>query len=395
MSNLSKLLANKTDLIFETWKEKVRASRYIEISKELPETALGNSVPKVIEALISVADKTEEEDLETVVKASLEHGSQRAALGFEANEIAGEYRLLRLTIFSTLEPDLLQLSPHELNCSFRRIDAVVDEAISQCFDKFVEDKIQRQEKIRQQLVTNNQELKRLLGYSQDSFSQLAHEIKTPLNSIMGYAQLLQRQQAPQKDEGEARNINNLERVLRSSRQLLQLVNDSLEISRFDAGNSKLQLVSIDVRSVINSAMETIEPLAEDKGLQLENNCDRAPTQVTTDPSRLQQALTNFLSNAVRYTDEGSISVNCEALSDEKWSLIIADTGIGISPEDRDYIFAPFSRAHSSQEREGSTGLGLTIASRLVKLLQGEIELESQEGEGSKFTLTFPQKVRME
>lgn len=393
MQMISKALADKADLIFEQWKEKVRQEREIDSAKNLSEGALSNSIPKIIEALISALSYSEEADLEVIAKASLEHGILRANQGYDAAEIAREYRILRQVIFSVLEAELLQSSTQEQNRAFRLINAVLDEAISDCFAQFVEERTQELEQVQNQLNLTNQELKRLLHASQESFSYLAHELKTPLNSIMGYSQLLLRQQQRTMPEvlAETNKPNHIELVLRSSRQLLRLVNDALEISRFEAGKIKLRPNRIGVRAVVNSAVDMIEPLARSKDLELEVNCDRAPAQVVTDAFRFQQILTNLLSNAVRYTDEGSIRVECTTLPEGKWSVAIADTGIGIPRELQDKIFDPYSRAFSDDERqrEGGTGLGLAIVSRLVKLLGGNITLESEAGVGSTFTVTFP------
>ena len=391
MLRISQTIASKTDTIFETWKDQVRESRYIESSIQLSENALGNSIPKVLEAMVKTISSSEE-DWETIVKASLEHGSQRAAQGFGAAEIAREYSVLRQTILTILEPELLELSVREYHRVFGLIDAVIDEAISQCFDQFVEEETQKQEKIRKQLMLNNQELNRLLRFSQDSFSQLAHEIKTPLNSIMGYSKLLLHDSRAKKAEEADVSVNRVERVLRSSRKLLQLVNEALEISRSQSGKTRLQLACVPPVSEIESAIEAMEPLAQYEGVHLKIDCDRAPAQVTTDPSRLQQILTNLISNAIRYTDKGSIKVSCVELPNEKWSLTVSDTGIGIASEEQAHIWEPFYSASSQQYREGSTGLGLTIVAQLVQILEGEIELVSEPGEGSQFTLTFPTEV---
>ena len=385
---ISQKFADKLDQILERWKEKVRQDKKIASATDLSDSALSDSVPKVLEAIASVLDQSpsETEDFETVASASLEHGTQRARAGYDAAEITREYRLLRQTIFSLLEPDLLELSSQDYNRSYRLMNAVVDEAISQCFNRFVEEQIYKQESLKEELILNNQELARLLNMSRDSFSLLAHEIKTPLNSIMGYSQLLLRDSQTQATEELNPSNERLERVLRASRELLQLVNDSLEIARCDSGNTNLQIVSTDVRPIINSTLEIVEPLAQAKNLEIAVDCDRAPAQVATDPFRLQQILTNLLSNAVRYTDTGSIHVSCQALPNEQWSLTVKDTGIGIAPEQQAQIFEPFS---PTTRREGSTGLGLAIVARLIKLLQGKIDLVSTLGEGTQMTLTFP------
>jgi hypothetical protein len=140
----------------------------------------------------------------------------------------------------------------------------------------------------------------------------------------------------------------------------------------------------------------IEPLAQAEGLQLKIDCDRAPSKVFTDSFRLQQVLTNLLSNAVRYTDVGFIQVTCQSLAGEKWCLAVTDTGIGIAPEDRNRIFEPYSQAFFNQgrRRHEGTGLGLSLVSRLVKLLQGEIQLISEVGVGSTFTVTLPINIQL-
>jgi signal transduction histidine kinase len=141
----------------------------------------------------------------------------------------------------------------------------------------------------------------------------------------------------------------------------------------------------------------LEPLAQAKGLQLKVDGESAPHQVFTDPFRLQQILTNLLSNAIRYTDAGSIQVTCQNLSNQKWSISVTDTGIGIVPADQAYIFEPFSQAFFNQGRRQpeSTGLGLAIVSRLVQLLRGEIHVASElgVGSGSTFTVTLPLDIQ--
>jgi len=407
MLDFSQSLAAKTDTIIEHWVEQVLQGREIKSALDLPPTALRDEIPKVLAAMGTLLSSSpEDDDLATIAEASLEHGSCRAKQGYNSAEITWEYCLLRRTIFSALEPDLLKGSPQEILRAFSVINAVLDQAMSQCFHSYVEERIKELEQLRGQLCLNNQELTRLLRASQDNISHLAHELKTPLNSIIGYSELLLRQQQPktkfvedalEKDsntEGPAdidSSISSIERVLRNGRQLLRLVNDSLELSRYEAGQIELRLVSVDVRSVIANAVEMVMPLAQAKGLQLEVDDERAPSQIRTDPFRLQQILTNLLSNAVCYTDSGSIQVTCSKLPDDQWSVSVTDTGIGIAPEDQTRIFEPFARIVNQKVRQpgDGTGLGLAIISRLTRLLQGKIELVSEVGVGSTFTVVLP------
>jgi hypothetical protein len=158
---------------------------------------------------------------------------------------------------------------------------------------------------------------------------------------------------------------------------------------------QLRLLSTDVRSLINSVTEVLEPLAISKELQLVVDCSLAPDRILTDPLRLQQIVTNLVSNAIRYTQKGSIRLTCQILNENQWAIAVADTGQGIAPEDQVRIFEPFFRVGSSEQPylPDSTGLGLAIVSRLVKLLQGKIELVSQLGLGSTFTVIFPLEIK--
>ncbi len=126
------------------------------------------------------------------------------------------------------------------------------------------------------------------------------------------------------------------------------------------------------------------------------DCDHAPKEVLTDSLRLQQIVTNLVSNAIRYTEAGSVQLTCQVLENNLWAIAVSDTGIGIASEDQAHIFEPYVRADSKQPRlQNSTGLGLAIVSQLVKLLQGKIELVSQLGVGSTFTVILPLAVRKE
>lgn len=397
MLDFSQVLTERADTIVESWIEQVRQGRQIESALDLPPMALRNEIPKVLGAMGTVLSRSpEDDDFAAIAEASLEHGVCRAKQGYNSAEIAWEYSMLRRVIFSALESELLKGSPEDIIRAVRIVNTVLDQAISQCFQSYVQQRMQELEQIQGQLALTNQELTRLLHASQDNISHLAHELKTPLNSIIGYSELLlrQRRNAKPEDADIDNSINNIERVLRNGRHLLRFVNDSLEISRYEAGQIKLQLFSIDVRSVVNDVVETIKPLADAKGLQLTVDCDRAPPQIRTDPFRLQQILTNFLGNAVSYTEGGSIQVECLELADQKWCLNVADTGIGIAPEDQTRIFEPYQISAKRVYQGGGTGLGLAIASRLVKLLQGQITFESELGVGSTFSVILPLAVEV-
>jgi signal transduction histidine kinase len=395
MMDFSQLLNHKADIITEQWVTAVERDRKIPTTDSLSLTAIRNHIPHVLEALATVLSQSEENDVDSIAKASLQHGMQRAEQGFEPTEIAHEYHLLRSTILSNLREDLLRGTAEEVLRAVSLINAVVDAALAECFGSYVNQRLQELERLQHQMILTNQELNRLVNASQENLSHLAHELKTPLTSIIGYSELFLRQQRQTQVKDSMQNLEHVERVLRNGRQLLRLINDSLELSRCEAGQLHLQLVRVDVRSVLQSAMEMIQPLAVSRGLELKVVCDNAPNQILIDPLRLQQILTNLGSNAIRYTEAGCVMIVCQTLSDRQWLLAVSDTGVGIAPEDQARIFEPYFRVAASGQAltPDSTGLGLAIVVQLVKLLQGEISLESEPGVGSTFTVTLPMEVR--
>ncbi len=393
--DFSQLLVGKIDTIAKNWVEAVRFDRQISSADDLPHSAIQNHVPDVLMAMATVLSHSEESDIQAIVHNSLEHGVLRAAQGFAPTEIAREYRLLRQVIFSTLEADLLKGTVREVMRAYSVIDATIDEAIAQCFKSYVDERLRELQQLQSQAELTNQELTRLLKANQDNLSQLAHELKNPLNSIIGYPELVLRSSRKNPEvEDTAPHVGHIERVVRNGRQLLRLINDALEISRYEAGKMQLNPVPIEVESLISDVFEMLLPLASTKELKLVVDCDRAPEKVITDPLRLQQIVTNLLSNAIRYTESGTVQLTCQKLSDNQWSIAVSDTGVGIAPEDQSRIFDPFFRADNvGTYVPDSTGLGLAIVSQLVKLMQGKIELVSQVGIGSTFTVILPLEVK--
>lgn len=390
--DFSLLLAENTDIILKAWVAAVRKDRKIESAEDLTYTAIENDVPDVLKAMATVLSHSEFSDIQSIITASWHHGILRAKQGFDPPEIAHEYHLLRTVIFNILEPYLLQGKPAEIIRSMRLINAVIDEAIAQCVSSYTEERLQELQQLHSSLALHNQQLKRLVISNQDHISQLAHDLKHPLSSIISYSDLFLRQERKKPElNDQSSNLGHIERVLRNGRQLLRLINDVLEISRFDAGEMKLHPALINVRELIGNIYEMLQPLADEKKLTMLVDYDSIPEKVVTDEYQLQQILINLVSNAIRYTESGNVSIQCEMVGNHQWAIAVSDTGIGISPENQKHIFEPYFRAHSenSSYLPDSTGLGLAIVCRLVKLLQGEINLVSEVGVGSTFTVTMP------
>lgn len=389
--DIGKSLQAKTDSIIKEWIESIREDEEIESSKSLAYKSVRNSLPIILNALATLLSELMNNKSPKIENKGWEHGIVRAEQGYDIAEIVREYSLLRKIIFTALRTDLLTGSGEEILQNIDTIDSVIDRVVSLSLESYVKVRFKELEEVRSQLILTNQELSRLVETQREDLSHLAHELKSPLNSIMGFSNLLLRQQQKATEAQDASlNLRFTEKVISNGKQLLRLINDTLEISRYEEGKMKLNLESIDVRSLFSLVVEAFEPSAREKNLKMVLDCDRAPEEVSSDPLRLQQIVTNLVSNGIRYTETGSVSITCQTIDSDRWTLIVADTGIGISSETQKQIFKPYYRVGSKEGYPAnSTGLGLAIVDKLVKLLQGEIELVSQLDRGSTFILTFP------
>ena len=393
-NDLGKILLAKTNTIIEDWIASIREDVDVESAKSLTYKSVRNSIPLVLEALASLLSNSLSDRHDKLEDNGLEHGIVRAEQGYDVAEIMREYALLRQVIFTVLKLDLLSGSKEEIMQNVRLIDAVIDRVISLSLESFVEMRLNELKELQSQLIFTNQELTRLIASQREDLSHLAHEMKTPLNSIMGFSTLLLQQQkkmAQRKDTSLSLQIT--EKVIKNSKQLLRLINDILEISRYEAGKMQANLEPFDVRAMIILVTEALEYSAEQKNLEIRLDCDRAPAEIMSDRVRLQQIVTNLVSNAIRYTESGNITVTCQTINSDRWVIAVADTGVGIAPEVQAQIFEPYFRVASTEGYSTeSTGLGLSIVDKMVRLLQGNIELISQVGAGSTFTVTFPQAI---
>lgn len=395
--DLGKSLLAKADAIIEDWIAAIRDNvEDIESSRGLAYKSVRNSIPLVLEALATLLSQSLTSETQKLEDKGLKHGIVRAEQGYDITEILLEYGLLRKVIFTVLKPDLLLFSGDEILETVELIDSIIDQVVSLSLESYVEARLKELQNLQSQLILNNQELTRLVAMQKESASHLAHELKSPLNSIMGFSSILLKQQRKiSQREDTSLNLQLTEKVIRNSRQLLRLINDTLEISRYEAGKIPLSLEWVDVRSRIQMVVEAIEPTAREKNLEVILRCDSAPEQVLTDPLRLQQIITNLVSNAIRYTESGAVKITCLSKDNDQWSIIVTDTGIGISQEAQAQIFESYFRVGTEATYSpNSTGLGLAIVEKLVKLLSGKIDLLSKPESGSTFTITFPIKITL-
>ena len=219
---------------------------------------------------------------------------------------------------------------------------------------------------------------------------MSHELRTPLNAIIGVSEMLREDAEAAKQDTEP-----LDRVLGAGRHLLALINDILDLSKIEAGRMELQLEDVALAPLIDGVVKTIEPLAAKSANKLVVRCDAAIGTLRSDSMRLRQALLNLMSNANKFTERGTISIDARQAQENgrDWvTIAVADTGIGMTPAQMEKLFQEFSQADASTTRKyGGTGLGLAISKRLCQMMGGDITVESEPGKGSVFTVRLPKE----
>ncbi len=223
----------------------------------------------------------------------------------------------------------------------------------------------------------------------DFLANVSHEIRTPLNGIIGIAYILSTTPLNKEQNDLLKKLDS------ASKLLLVLINDLLDFSKIEAGKLELEATNFSIEEVLNTLLELIQPKLAEKQLEILFDIDsQTPDQMIGDPLRLGQVLLNLTSNAIKFTEQGHVLIKIETLkqSAETGSLqlkfSVIDTGIGIKAENIDKLFSAFTQADSSTTRRfGGTGLGLAISKRLVQLMGGEIQVESDYGKGSHFSFS--------
>ncbi|MBT3381246.1 MAG: response regulator [Lentisphaerae bacterium] len=263
----------------------------------------------------------------------------------------------------------------------------------------IEEANQALERTRRDIETKAEELALASKYKSEFLANMSHELRTPLNSLL----ILSRDLADNRDSNlTADQVESANVIYSSGNDLLGLINEILDLSKIEAGRMELQAEEIAVQDLADDVQRAFRHMAEDKGLELRVEIGEVPATIRSDRGRLDQILRNLLSNAIKFTEQGSVSVTfgqaqaegCLSQGDLRtegaMAITVQDTGIGIPAAKRDVVFEAFQQVDGSTARKyGGTGLGLSISRELAGLLGGEIQLESEEGRGSTFTLCLP------
>jgi CheY-like chemotaxis protein/signal transduction histidine kinase/CHASE3 domain sensor protein len=238
------------------------------------------------------------------------------------------------------------------------------------------------------LTEKTLELERTNQYKSEFLTNMSHELRTPLNSALILAKILADNKTGNLSEEQVKYARTIDAA---GNDLLTLINDILDLSKIEAGKIETSFASESVARLLDNLIKTVAPMAQHKGLRLGTFVEPGtPERIETDVQRLGQILKNLLSNALKFTDKGEVSLRVFRSGAEAIAFAVRDTGVGIPAQQQQVIFEAFRQADgSTQRRYGGTGLGLSISRQLARLLGGDISVQSTPGEGSVFTLTLP------
>ncbi|WP_291721771.1 response regulator [Bernardetia sp.] len=242
---------------------------------------------------------------------------------------------------------------------------------------------------KEELDRRAEELELSNKYKSEFLANMSHELRTPLNSIIMLSKMLsknEKRSLPEKDVKKAKII------YKSGGELLRLINDILDLSKIEAGKMVINPVEFTNKEIVTDMSDLFQGIAQEKGIDFITE-DKTKSFIYSDKERLAQILRNFLSNSFKFTKKGQVKLTITEHDENHYKYSISDTGIGIPKDKQQVIFEAFKQADGTTSREyGGTGLGLSIARELTKLLQGQIELDSEAGKGSTFSIILPKRL---
>ena len=312
------------------------------------------------------------EDVPPIYETALKHkNGSRIDVEFNVGIITYDGKPAEFVFIQDItESKRAEAELREAHCKLQEAKAEVDEKVKERT---------------QQLMVAKEDAERANQMKSIFLASMSHELRTPLNSIIGFTGIILQGLAGELNDEQQKQLG---MVYASSKHLLALINDLLDISKIESGELEPDLEEFNLAEAGIEVRDSLKPKAEDKGLKL--IWDMPDINVMSDERRFKQILVNLVNNAIKFTEEGEVEVKVIE-KDKSIEVMVKDTGVGMKKEDLPKLFAPFTQLEYTVSEEKGTGLGLYLVGNLVRLLNGDIRVESEYGKGSIFTLTLPLK----
>jgi signal transduction histidine kinase len=238
----------------------------------------------------------------------------------------------------------------------------------------------------QEIADKSAQLEAASRHKSEFLANMSHELRTPLNAIIGFSEVLAERMFGELNEKQDEYLKD---IYSSGQHLLSLINDILDLSKIEAGRMELELADFSLPAAIDNALTLVRERASRRGIKLGSAIDDRVGMIRGDERKVKQVLLNLLSNALKFTPEGGRIDVRAAMTDGMAEISVADTGVGIAPEDQEAIFEEFRQVGTADKKVEGTGLGLALSRKFIELHGGRIWVKSQLGEGTTFTFTLP------
>jgi hypothetical protein len=372
LADFAEFLAQRRERIIAQWLERVRADERIQPAGRLSGPALIDHMPVLLDHLCTLLrsrgdfprrDSAPEKDAQ-------DHGLERLEQGYRVDELLWEITQFRVTLIQLMADFGSQrptFTDAERVATQSKVHLFLDDLAARSAGRFVD--------------AQKAELQRMCDSRLYLMRTVSHELRNVLNGLGLAAHSLEDEETtdlPLIRDMVGRNVHHMR----------ELLDDLLQLSAIDSGQSVVRVSEFTPAALLHDLTVTYEPMAEARGLSLQSQTDAGVGAIANDYLKCKQIAANLISNAIKYTTRGQVSVAITDSGPDLWSIVISDTGVGIPYEEQSHVFEELYRVEKTAHIQG-VGLGLSIVSRLVQLLHGTIRMESRPGEGSRFEVTLP------
>jgi signal transduction histidine kinase len=387
LSQLADYLYSHKEDVINRWIEAVDYNPKIETADHLTKKQLLDHLPDLFDEMCNLLHQDNSPEIKTEIKHDSQiHGRHRWLQGYRLDELLREIEIIRRIVLVEWVTNFGQQESNFKGQIKKRAKEIIHSFFANLtlnsVTQFVQDRETELLDYNRKLQESNEKLRQVDDSRLRFTRTLSHELRNILHPMNTAIKLL----GEELDTSTKDKI--LEIFIRKIRDMTTLTNQLLDFANLLAGQQQVEWQVLEIRSIFDESVSSYETIAKSKGLDFQTHFNLEVESIETDQLKLKQVISNLLSNALKYTEQGSVCLSFHSADSENLSIYVEDTGAGISPEDLTHLFEEFHRSSATAHVPG-TGLGLAITKRLVELLNGRIQVESEIGKGSRFEVILP------